>query len=85
MNPRLLFTAGGLNEETRTDILTWTVFQSGEGSAHVDVKPARFDHICIYGDPGAVLAVPDQVTQVILVTVGIWRQWKSMFTHTQEK
>lgn len=62
---------GGLGEETWTSILTRTVVQRREGFADVDVKAARFDHICIYGDPGAVLPIPDQATQVILVTVGI--------------
>lgn len=53
--------------------LTWTVSQSREGFADVDVKPARFDGIRIYCDPGAVVPVPDQVPQVVLVPVGIYR------------
>lgn len=60
-------------EEKWTSTLTWTVLHIREGFADVDVKAARFDSICIYGDPGAVVSIPDQVPQVVLVPVGIYR------------
>lgn len=59
---------GALGGETWMSIPTWTVFQSREGFADADIKAARLDSICMYGGPGAV---PDQVPQVILVTMGI--------------
>ena len=53
--------------------LTRTVFQTREGFADVDVKRARFDCICIYGNPGSVVSVPDQVAQIVLIAVRILR------------
>ena len=62
-------------------VLTWTVFLGREGFADIDVKAARLDCACIQGDPGAVVPVPDQVFQVVLIPMRIYREQKGKQLH----
>lgn len=56
--------------------LTWTVFHRREGFADIDVKAAWCNCICSYGDPRAVISVPDQVPQVVFIPMRIYRYKK---------
>lgn len=60
---------------------TWTVAHRRKRFADIDVKAAGFHCISLYGNPRAVICIPDQVTQVVLITMRVFQQRKSTVMH----